>query len=366
MAIRWEDQYPGQVGAATAAYPHGVPRNVSAPSAGDGTPWEEAQVKDFYGFLCALMDGAGVSHSAVPDTATASQYLQALQVLFLQVSQLESNGGTVLETTSRLTTTGLHGLRMVRDSTTLFTVKPGAGRHIVADDSETTLAADIQKDISATWSLGAAGGVVPAALHPVAASTMLRVFLVSKPDGTADIALDTSPVAANFFADANAIAAGFSDTTRYRRFAYIHTTAGSLIDDFVNLEQDPREFLWTVQKAVSMTSAVTANRVAINLNDECPPSTFAHTAMYVEHNDAGARWWIVTHVDQTDVVPSSGLNSFFANDTGGGADQGNGGPFTLPVSSNADFYVRWAGGGAANPTIATCTINGWRDDGIVV
>lgn len=76
MALNLATQYPGKVGAPTAAYPNGVPRNVSAPSAGDGTPWEEALVKDVYGFLAAAL--GGITPSGSPDSFTASQYMQGI------------------------------------------------------------------------------------------------------------------------------------------------------------------------------------------------------------------------------------------------------------------------------------------------
>lgn len=365
MAIRLIIQYPGQVGGATGAYPHGVPRNVSAPSAGDGTPWEEAFVKDIYGFLSKLIDDAAIVHSGVADTALASQYLEALQALFLQVTQLESAGGTILETTSRLTTTGLEGLRMVRDSATLWTTNPGRGRHIIADDAESILSAAFQKDISATWDFGDTAGGVPAAIHPIGANQMVRAFVVSKPDGTSDIVVDTSPVAANFFLDPNAIAEGYSDATRYRRFAYLHINGSNQLTNFINFAQNPRTFKWVVPVNVSMGAVPSANRISVNLADECPPDCEAEMSAYVTHADGAEAWYLFTHSLQADSpVTELGLNSgLFANNTGGGNNQGSAGPWYQAVDSNSDFQVRRSGGSAI--TDADVHIHGWRDAGIV-
>lgn len=75
MAIRLEDEYPGQTVAATAAYPHGAAQNVTVPGDGQGTPWEKAIVNDIFGFLAALLAEGAITPSGTPDTATASQYL---------------------------------------------------------------------------------------------------------------------------------------------------------------------------------------------------------------------------------------------------------------------------------------------------
>lgn len=364
MAIRLIIQYPGQVGAATGAYPHGVPRNVSAPSAGDGTPWEEAFVKDIYGFLSALIDLAAIVHSGVADTALASQYLQALQAVFLQQTQLESQGGTVLETTSRLTKTGLEGLQIVRDSATLWTTNPGRGRHIIADDAESIIAAAIQKDISATWSLGDTGGGVPAAIHPIGANQMVRLGIVSKPDGTSDIAVDTSPVFANFFLDPNAIAEGFSDATRYRRFGYLHINGANQLTDFVNLAQSPRTFRWVVPVNVDLGAVLSTNRISVNYGDEVPPDCEALVSAYGSHADGTETWYLFTSASQADTVATSSVNSgLWMNDAGAGPNQGTMSPTYIPVDSNSDLFVRRSAGSAL--TDVDSTVHGWRDLGIV-
>lgn len=82
MAISINEQYPGKTAGVSTAYPYGKARNVTAPSDGTGTPWEAAIVNDDQGFKQALLQAASIIPSGVPDSATASQYLAAMQLLF--------------------------------------------------------------------------------------------------------------------------------------------------------------------------------------------------------------------------------------------------------------------------------------------
>lgn len=84
MAIRIIDQYPGQVGAPDVNYPEGVPRNVTSPGGGDGTPWEEALLKDMQGLmqgLLAQVPAGPIVPSGVPDTVLISQYIDAMKLI---------------------------------------------------------------------------------------------------------------------------------------------------------------------------------------------------------------------------------------------------------------------------------------------
>lgn len=91
MAIILSEQYPGKTAGNTTDYPYGEARNVTTPGDGTGTPWEQAIVKDDQGFKQALLAAAGVVPSGNPDTALASQYLQALQTLFPGVVAFTGN-----------------------------------------------------------------------------------------------------------------------------------------------------------------------------------------------------------------------------------------------------------------------------------
>jgi hypothetical protein len=96
MAIRIVEQYPGKTAGANTNYPHGEARNVTTSGDSTGTPWERAIVNDDQGFKQALLEAAGITPSGNPDTAVASQYLQALQALFTgKISATLSANGSV-------------------------------------------------------------------------------------------------------------------------------------------------------------------------------------------------------------------------------------------------------------------------------
>lgn len=82
MAIIPETEFPGKIVPGNASYPYGQARDITTPSDGTGTPLRASLVNDIFGFQQALLAAAGVTPSGAPDTAAASQYLQALQVLF--------------------------------------------------------------------------------------------------------------------------------------------------------------------------------------------------------------------------------------------------------------------------------------------
>ena len=81
MAIIPETEFPGKIIAGNANYPYGQARDITTPSDGTGTPWRASLVNDIFGFLQALLIEGGVTPSGAPDTATTSQYLDALQLL---------------------------------------------------------------------------------------------------------------------------------------------------------------------------------------------------------------------------------------------------------------------------------------------
>ena len=80
MAIRWSDEYPGQI-AVDPGWPHGKPRNVAVPGDGSGTPLEAAWVSDLAGWQAALLQEAGITPSGDPDKVGASDYTEAIKTL---------------------------------------------------------------------------------------------------------------------------------------------------------------------------------------------------------------------------------------------------------------------------------------------
>lgn len=82
MAIAPKLVYPGQLDETDpVGYPHGKAQNETSPGDDDGTPLEQALVNDIFGFQQALLGEAGLTPSGTPDTAVASQYLQALKII---------------------------------------------------------------------------------------------------------------------------------------------------------------------------------------------------------------------------------------------------------------------------------------------
>lgn len=87
MAIDLTQAYPQQVDAATAAYPLGKARNVTSIDDNNATPLDENWMNDHFGFQQALLARAGIVPSGTPDTATASQYLDAVEFMVASGAQ---------------------------------------------------------------------------------------------------------------------------------------------------------------------------------------------------------------------------------------------------------------------------------------
>jgi hypothetical protein len=77
MALDLTVTYPAQV-ATDVDYPQGKARNVTVAGDGTGTPWEEQIVNDWLGFFQGVLAAAGITPSGIPDTATTSDYVDAL------------------------------------------------------------------------------------------------------------------------------------------------------------------------------------------------------------------------------------------------------------------------------------------------
>lgn len=71
--------------APTTAYPLGSIKNDSTPGADDGTPLEKDWGNNVEGFHQALMTSAGLTANGTPDTAIASQLLDALKIVTADV-----------------------------------------------------------------------------------------------------------------------------------------------------------------------------------------------------------------------------------------------------------------------------------------
>jgi hypothetical protein len=89
MAIQPKNEYGAQTTTPGATYPYGRARNDTDVSAHDGTPLEEKWVNDLWGFLQGLLVEGEITPSGNPDTATDSQYLDALVAIAGGVAHTE-------------------------------------------------------------------------------------------------------------------------------------------------------------------------------------------------------------------------------------------------------------------------------------
>lgn len=78
MALVPETAFPGQIKPATPEYPYGEAQNITTPGDGKGTPFKASLVNDIFGWQQALLSAADIVPSGLPEKATASQYLEAM------------------------------------------------------------------------------------------------------------------------------------------------------------------------------------------------------------------------------------------------------------------------------------------------
>ena len=79
MAINPSIEFPGKVTPPTPEFPYASAKDVTAPGAGDGTPYVKRRADDIFGFQQALLTTAGIVPSGIPDTALESEYLKSLK-----------------------------------------------------------------------------------------------------------------------------------------------------------------------------------------------------------------------------------------------------------------------------------------------
>lgn len=101
MALNLAVRYAGQVDV-DAAYPQGKARNVVTEGDGTGFPFEKDFVNDILGWQQALLLASGITPSATPDTAIASQYLMAFYRLIGRVDGWGALGNDSADDTAAL------------------------------------------------------------------------------------------------------------------------------------------------------------------------------------------------------------------------------------------------------------------------
>lgn len=85
------DRFSPRANAADTDYPFGSFKNETIPGARDGTPLNADWANDHEGFDTALLAEAGITPNGLPDTAIASQRLDALLSLFAQAKDYTIN-----------------------------------------------------------------------------------------------------------------------------------------------------------------------------------------------------------------------------------------------------------------------------------
>jgi len=333
--------YPGQTAGTNANYPNGQARNVTVSGDGTGTPWEQQLLNDILGFMNAAVDEAGITVSGSPDTALASDVLDGLKALL------------------GLPKNHLEGLRITRDSTVLMTTLPGSARNF-ANTRNLVLPAATQKDISGTWVAGDGNGGLPDPLT-IAADTWYRRFIAGKADGSGtDLCWDTSATAANFFLDANAIAAGYTDATLYRRYGWTFSGTGSTIDNHFSPEDDPRRYVWDVPREATfpLEPGTGSRQGLIAVGELAPPDSLGSFTFRMD-TQALVRV-LVTSLAQTDSAVTSAVFTLMSAESSTSRVAAN---LDVMADLNGNIYARAdvLDGGTLFRTIG----RGWLDEGII-
>lgn len=109
MALKRNETYPGRFSNPTDDHPQGAFKNRSAPGAQDGSYLEQQWANDWDGFFGRLLTLAEISPNGNVDTASSSQYYDALKSLFLQrtdpFGDIKSDGAAAIS--KALTNLGL-------------------------------------------------------------------------------------------------------------------------------------------------------------------------------------------------------------------------------------------------------------------
>jgi hypothetical protein len=161
MAISPLAEYPGNVAPGSSEYPFGRARNVTVPGDGTGTPWEEAFINDLFGFFQAFLDTEGTTPTGTADTATASQYQDALAYLSRGFVDVDVAGAA--EVTLDTKQGRVFGLRLTGTLTAnINLIVPAAARlYAIVDDTSGAFDVTVKTAAGSGVTLsGSTGGVV--------------------------------------------------------------------------------------------------------------------------------------------------------------------------------------------------------------
>lgn len=102
-----DGDFTGRITAADTDYPYGSSKDETTPGAGDGTPYIKKRADDIFGFQQALLEAASITPNGNADTAVASQYLEALRVIFGSGAAVASGSTTFTNATNNIALTGV-------------------------------------------------------------------------------------------------------------------------------------------------------------------------------------------------------------------------------------------------------------------
>ncbi len=309
MALDLGNTYGPGTDPDTAAYPYGLPRNITVPGDGTGFPLEKAWVKDVYGFLHGLLISAAIVPSGTADTVLASDYRDALEALFLQLNQVDA-GSQDTPASFVMRPQGnafprayLSGFQPVWINGTTIELALGAGRTDL-DDGDLSSSADLaQKTINVTWAEGVGGGM-NSADHPATAG-YYHVFVFGKATGMGtevEWGYDSSITGAGLKADAVVLAADYTPTQTIRRVGRVWYEGGSAIPEFASSTGASRRTVWRQGKLIENVVPPTGSRLAVTMPGVPPNCLFSAN---VFQNDQNGAETLITEFTQQDSVPSN-------------------------------------------------------------
>lgn len=281
------------------------------------------------------------------------------------VDPVNDTSGTWMRVGGSLVTYDPRGLSTIRDSSVLITMRPGSVRNW-ADTFDLRLTANYQKDLNTTWTDG--GGAGEGGLAEgvsIGGSGWLRRFIARTGDGgPTDVTVfwDTSPTAANFFAGANAIAAGFTNSDLYRRVGW-NTRTSTL--SYVEPIDDPRRTIWSVPKNVlSVLSVSSAARVVLDFGgNSILAAPFDVQAKYnvLQSASAGSDLFMVSETPMPDVAVTVNRGTFGTQSNSPVGAQNH--TSWIGLDSSGQSWIR----SLAASTFVLFELNGagWRDSCLV-
>lgn len=185
------------------------------------------------------------AYSATLNTTTGQAQTEDIADDAVDNSKVDNSVIVQLALREYITPRGFHMSNATKDTVNdSLTVTRGVARG-EADDGTINLAADVIKDITATWAAGNNVGGFPTTALTLTDGTDYLVFAIDKSDGSAgDVGYDTSATAANLIAEAKLVDSGFTGAL-YRQIGVVsYVSAAVGIRAFISPTRQPERFIW--------------------------------------------------------------------------------------------------------------------------